>query len=478
MSAIGTLALGLAASPEQTAQNWGTSSAALKTRLQQALAAGRPLWTRPWEGPSAWVPLQAVKQGDVRKNSAAQWYVAGSAGTCGATEPTHTSGAAVSDGGVLWTHLGGPSWDAADDPAKPILTPTNSTSTPAGLTALDVWANRALFTFNGCAPAQYATNRAYLNVFTIGVGGAVQRGGFVAFWSDAPKIGFEAPSGTAGMRIFCDGRPLTAGPIYPFAASNFWEVVDWGTRKPRLWEIHYGRDNATFMQIAITSADQIWPAPSPGTLRGGALGDSYLAGSSYGPFILGDTLPEHFGRLIGVDDMWRLGIGGTGLLNPGTGPYYTYRERVPQLLALKPDVIFLQGSTNDIGSNQAAITAEALACIDAIRGGAGGQPGSSAPIFWFGPAPISGSYSSIQAVDAAIKAACDARPGQNIFYKSLVTATPPWLTGSHNNASYSWSSNISQYIGGDNVHPVDKGTMYFAGRMASAYANEMLPLVA
>lgn len=458
-----------------SSRNWNQSTAALKNKLERAIVAGRPLWTRPWIGPSAWTTGEAVKQGDVRKNSATptQWYVAAGSGTCGATEPTHVNGAAVTDGAVLWTHLGGPAWDPADDVAKPTLTLTGATSTPAGLTALDVWANRSLFTFNGCAPVQYATNRANLQVFNYNAAASVtQRGGSVSFWSDAPKIGFEVASGTAGTCLFVDGRPVTTGPIYPFAGSNFWATVDWGSRKPRLWEIHYGKDNAALYQIAVTSADQIWPAPAAGALRAGFIGDSYLAGSSYGPFLLGNTLSEHFGRLIGIDDMWRMGIGGTGLLNPGTGPYFTYRERVPQLLALNPNAIFVYGSTNDLSYSQAAITAEALAFLDAIRAG------SSAPIFWFGPAPIAGSYSSIQTVDTAVAAAVAARPGKNVIYKSMLTAVPPWLTGSHNNANYSWSSDISQYIGGDNVHPVDKGTMYLAGRMAAAYANEMLPLVA
>ncbi|NMN58364.1 hypothetical protein FHT36_002266 [Xanthobacter sp. SG618] len=457
-----------------SSRNWNQSTAALKLRLQQALAAGRPLWTRPWIGPSAWTTGEAVKQGDVRSNSATptQWYVAATGGTCGATEPTHTNGSATSDGAVLWTHLGGPSWDTADDPAKPALTLTGSTSVPAGLTALDVWANRSLFAFNGNAPGQYATSRANLNVFLPNASAAASRGGFVSFMSDAPKIGFEVPNNTFGIRVFCDGRPVTAGPIYPFSGSNFWATIDWGTRKPRLWEIHYGQANAALFLLAITSADQIWPAPSPNGLRAGFIGDSYLAGSSYGPFLLGNTLSEHFGRLTGIDDMWRLGTGGTGLLNPGSGPYYTYRERVPQLLALNPHAIFVQGSTNDVSYSQSALTAEALAFLDAIR------VGSTAPIFWFGPAPLSGNYASIQTVDTAISAAVAARPNSNIIYKSMLTAVPPWLTGSHNNASYSWTSNISQFIGGDNVHPVDKGTMYLAGRMASAYANDMLPLVA
>lgn len=462
-----------------SSRNWNQSTAALKIRLKQAVDAGRPLWVRPWIAPTAWTSGQTVQVGEVRKNSAtpAQWYIAiAQGGVCGATEPSQTNGSAAWDGtanaSVLWTHLGGAAdWADADDPAKPTVT-IGTTSTPSGLTALDVWANRSLFTLNGYYGAQYNTSNIRLKVFDSKSGTTKSGGGSVAFWSDAPKIGFKPLGGNEGARVFVDGRPITVDPINVNTGNSTWFTVDWGVRKPRLWELVYGKQDSYFQTIAITSADQVWAAPRQIAMRGVFVGDSYLDGSSYGPFLLGNTLSAHFGRLIGIDDMWRFGVGGTGLLNPGSGPFYTYRERVPELLSQSPNVIFVQGSTNDASYTQAAITTEALAFLDAIRAG------TSAPVFWFGPAPLSGSYSAIQTVDTALAVAVAARPNSNIFYKSMVTATPPWLTGSHNNANYNWSSNFAQYIGGDNTHPVDKGTIYLAQRMASAYANEMLPLVA
>ncbi len=458
-----------------SSRNWNQSTAALKTRLQQALAAqSQPVYQQPWIAPGAWSSGIAILQGQVKVNSVGQRYIAVNSGTTGATEPTHASGAAISDGGVLWAHLGSYTDDPASRTDAPTLTLTGGGSAPAGLSFLDVWANRSFFTFNGCTPVQKYADRLECTTFMANASGQKVGGCSVAFRSDANYIGFEVINSTAGYCVHVEGRPVTADAIYPNNASNLVFTLTWADQRVRTYEVFFGKSSAIFGRLLVSNRDQFWPSVPAVPVVGAFIGDSYLDGSSYGPFVLSNTLSAAFGRLAGIRNMWRFGIGGTGLLNPNAaqGPFYTYRERLPQVLALKPDVIFVQGSTNDVSYTQQALTTEALAFLDSIRSA------TSAPVFWFGPAPLAGSYSSIQTVDAAIAAAVAARPNKNIFYKSMVTATPPWLTGSHNNAAYSWSSNIGQWIGGDNVHPVDKGTLYLAGRMAASYANDLLPQVA
>lgn len=465
-----------------SSRNWNQSTAALKIRLQQAVDAGRPLWARPWIAPTAWTSGQTIQVGEVRKNSAtpAQWYVAIAIdGVCGASEPAQTNGSAVWDGSagarVLWTHLGSSAdWDDADDVAAPTVTLTGSTSVPAGYVSFNAWTNRQLLTVRGAYVTQHAGSGTgiILNTFDSKSGTTVFGGCSLAFMSDAAGVSFQIPSGAPGIRVYVDGRPVSMSAIGSGQGGWFYDTISFGKRKERLWEVFFGQSHSALYNIAIPSAAQIWPAPSAVPLVGAFIGDSYLQGSNYGPYLNGNTLSGHVGRLIGIDNMWRFGTGGTGLLNPGSGPFYTYRERLPQVLAQKPDVILVQGSTNDASYTQAQVNTEALALLDAIRAA------TTAPVFWFGPAPLSGGYSSLQIVDTAIATAVAARPNSNIFYKSLVTSVPPVFIGAHNNTNFTAFSTIGEYIGGDNVHPVDKGTMYLARRMASAYANEMLPLVA
>lgn len=456
---------------------WSESTANLKISLRQALLAGRPFWCRPYIAPTMWTADETVSLGEVRETSAGQWYIvlAVPAGAvCGSTEPTQLDGSVAWDGtenaSIMWAHLGAAAWDPADDAAAPTITPGN-TSTPAGLTAVFPASNTSVFTLRGCSGDVFNVSRLQLRVFN---DGKAQRDvpGSVAFMSDAPKLAFRVKDNLAGIRLFVDGRPLTMSPMFPRNSSTYpWFTVDWDSRKPRLYEMYFGKDTSNYlMEIAVATGDQVWAHKPPVNLRGAFIGDSYLGGSGYGPWLVGNTLSNHFGRLIGIDDMWNFGTGGTGLLNPGTGPYSTYRERLAQALALNPspDVLFAYGSTNDNGYTQSAVTTEALAFMDAVR------DVTDAPLFWFGPA----SLAATSTADAGIQAARALRPNQNIIYKSMMTDVPPWLSSGVNNTGHTWSSNLAQYISGDGVHPIDKGTMYLAHRMLSAYAGEMLPLVA
>ena len=430
----------------------------LAEKLRVAAASqGKSLFPDAWIAPSAWSSGLAVREGEVRSNGG-NWYVSLGNGTTGVTAPTHTANQTPSDGAVPWSHLG--YGLTSNDARAPTLTNTGSASTPSGTTAMDVWANRALFTLRGCYATQYVTSRMTLNAFSKKAG-TVQGGGSVAFWSDAPLIGFEANSGTRGIVIYVDDRPVQWSPIGAGLAGTYWSTLSHADgRRPRKYEVFMPPSANNFMRISIGSNDQVWPDKPAVPLRGVFVGDSYidLAGTNYGPFIGGNNLASLLGRAIGIPDMWAYGTGGTGLLNPGASSFYTYRERIPELLTLSPDVIFVYGSSNDSSYTSGQISTEAGLFLDTLRAS------TSAPLFWFGPIPT--AVPNLSVVDAAIASAIAARPNQNIFYKSPSTDNPAWPVA-------------GQYINnGDNVHLIDKGNRQAAQLMANSYVREMLPLVA
>lgn len=439
----------------------------LKTAMQ---TRGQTLYPRPWIAPAAWVTATAYTVGAVRRNAAGQWYVAASSGTSGATEPTHTSGNAVTDGGVLWTHLGAAPADPATDTVAPTVVVTGSASVPAGLNRLETWTYRQFYTVRGGTAIQYpATNRMRINRFDRSSGSTVNGKSSVAFWTDAVKIGLEVLIGSLGIVVFVDGRPVQMGAISPNPAGNHWTTIEWIDRRPRLYEIYFDKDNANFFDVAVSATDEIWPDTQPIALKGALISDSFGDGSAFGPFLGGNSYAECLGRLTGIPDMLDMSTGGTGLINAGSGPYYTFVQRVPQLLARAPDVINVHGSVNDNASTQAAVKAAALTFIDTIRAG------STAPIFWLGPMPLSGSYAGIGTVDAGIAEAVGERSTARVYYQSAYTTVPPYLLGSHNNAGAfaAFNNSTNRYIGGDNVHPPDKGTRYIAERHARFYAQTL-----
>lgn len=452
-----------------------TTRAARLAKITKAFAHDRPLRSRPWIAPTNWTQGQAVNAGEVRVGASSHWYVAVSTGTCGASQPSHVTGAAVSDGTVLWTYIGDAIGDSASDPLAPTWVDTGSASTPGGTTKLDMWANRGLVTlFGGTGIVQGAgNNRIRIQNFQTQSGTWSYGKSCAAFWSDAALIAFEGPSTNPGICIHADGRPIKMGAMLANFGGNYMSTCTWPSRKQRLYELFFSKLEAIVPVVAIPSTDQIWPLRDPAGIRMAIIADSYDDDSSYHPFLPGNSLGTGIGRRLGIRDVWHFSKGGTGLIAKGSGSaFYTYLERLPQVLASNPDLIVIYGSTNDQGQTQGAVQAAATALLNAIRAA------TDVPVIWHGPAPISLTWSSIGPVDAGIAAAVAARSGEDTAYVSLYTATPPWITGNWNNGSYSWSSNASQYIGGDSTHPVDIGVMYLADRMAEEIRRILLAMAA
>lgn len=89
------------------------------------------------------------------------------------------------------------------------------------------------------------------------------------------------------------------------------------------------------------------------------LGDSYT-----------DTNAEGYAPTSARLMCWQyhgFGQHGTGYINPGSDGRVRYLDRVPDVIAAHPDVVVLQGSTNDIGKG--GITSAATAVINAVRTG-------------------------------------------------------------------------------------------------------------
>jgi len=95
------------------------------------------------------------------------------------------------------------------------------------------------------------------------------------------------------------------------------------------------------------------------------LGDAYTAGS-------GATSPETgFGQLTGQELGWTVttfGEPGTGYTNPGTGGA-VYLDRVQSVIDSKPDVVVVQGSTNDDAATEAQIQSAAAEVFSRLRAG-------------------------------------------------------------------------------------------------------------
>jgi hypothetical protein len=471
-----TLAASVAASKKAQAETLGT-----KLRRLAAHARTTDPYSLPALTPArAWAPTTAYLQGAVVSNGG-NVYVCVIGGTSAASGgPTTTLAAIQADGTVSWGYMG-PTAAQTVDPRAPAY--SSSASVPAGLNNIYTPGTAlGFFKVYGASGAN-ASGSLVLNRFLQAAGGAQANGDArVSFWTDAPKFCLDVSGSTGGsnlVRLRIDGQFYSQANLDVSAAVSFhtFDFTTVGGRRPRLIELECSR-NAAFRGFRTTGLDQIWPVSDVDKVRAVWISDSLFAGSAYGPFT--QSTAQIAGTKLGWRDNWNLSIGGTGWLNPGTSSFYTYGQRVPQALALTPDVWVFVGSINDIAYPAAQVTAAALAAFQAIRAG-----GSTAPIIVAGlwSADLAGTRTQAQliATEAAVQAAVMqfADPLKKTWFIPIATdPLLPWITTTNNNAARTGSVNVTQIVSSDNTHPTEYGTLYYAGRLDAAVRAMVLPQIA
>ena len=426
------------------------------------MAAGRnPATLPPWLAPPAYAPGAAYAAGQVVANGG-NWYMCGIAGTAPASGPGPTgshSGQYQPDGagGLYWTSLGGA---RLADPGDGAPTVALLSSNPAlGANWLPASCPGA-YAVRGARPAPLRTSFWSLETVEAKAGTMMCPGASVAFCCDGDRLALFLPANSAQLRVIVEGRYLSPGSLV-IGGQDQWLMIDWSGssgRRMRHYEVEAGKSAAQFgcVQAGLSA---IATAPEAAEPRLVVIGDSYNAGSSYGPWLAGGSIAQLLAKRLGWRDTWNLSIGGTGYCNRAAGGLRTFGERVPQALALLPDAVLLMGSTNDVGYAPAAVEAAALATVRALRAG------TPAPIIVVGVPSINlpGAVATEQALAAAVRAADDPLT----FFVPVSTATPPWVLGHWNNAAGvpAGITNAPLYLAADNVHPPEIGFDYYAQRI-------------
>jgi hypothetical protein len=472
MSARDLVARGLAASAREAVGS--ASRHARLLRAADAALGSNPVVLPPWLAPPAYAPSTTYAPGQVVRHGGS-WFMCGIGGTspAGGSGPTvTTSGQYVVDGSsaIYWTYLGGA---RASDPGDGAPAVSAVTTNPAlGANWLPVSYPDA-YAVRGAAPAPLRTSFWQLSAFDAKPGGAMCAGASVAFTCDGDKVALFLPANSAQVRVLADGRYLMPGS-HVVAGQDQWLVIDWtGTsgRRLRHYEVETGKSASQF-GCAQTAVSATVSAARDGAPRLVVIGDSYNAGSSYGPWLAGGSIAQLLAKRLGWRDAWNLSVGGTGYCSPSASGFYTYGERVPQALARDPDVIVLMGSSNDVGYSAAAVEAAVLATLRAIRAG------SEVPVVVAGVPSI--NLAGTGATEAAVAAAVAAFDDPLTFFVPICGATPPWLLGPWNNASGvpAGTVNAGLYVAADNVHPPEIGFDYYAQRIEQAIRATVLPALA
>lgn len=161
----------------------------------------------------------------------------------------------------------------------------------------------------------------------------------VSFIHDGTEFEIELTSETGGFAVRVDGEFVDLTPRSK--GSDRFFKYDFGSRKARRIDI-YGK--MSLIGVFAGETDVVLPAPKRGP-RVVIVGDSFTTSAA-------DGWPIWFSALMGWDDVWVSGVGGTGYLTDGSGTKSNFTSRVSQdVIALEPDVVITAGSINDAGQS-------------------------------------------------------------------------------------------------------------------------------
>ena len=139
------------------------------------------------------------------------------------------------------------------------------------------------------------------------------------------------------------------------------------------------------------------------------------------------------------------GVGGSGYSVPG--PHGSrFAERVPQLAALHPDVVVVQGSLNERRSTEAALRPAAVSTLTRLRSAL--DPGT--PVLVIGASYNPGTPDgTIEEINAAVS---DAAAGAGLPFVDPAAA--------------GWTDPHDAGLWSDTIHPDDRGHQVIADRLA------------
>ncbi len=456
-------------------------------RASQAAAVSNPVTAAPWLVPPAYSASTAYAVGQVVSNGG-NWYMCGIAGTSpssGTGPTTTTSGQYIQDAtsGLYWTYLGG-AQIAASDPQAPAVSLVTSNPFLAQSYLPLYFPNR--FRIFGAYPTALRTNLWELKAFNYVSGAATCCGAAVGFGTDSAKVAIQLPSNGAQYRVIVDGRYLTPSG-YVIGGSDSWAIIDWTSssgKRPRTYRVETNKSVSYFGGVSVLADASVWAEEDAAAIKSVYLSDSYGAGSNYGPFLGGGSLPAQVGKLLGIADMWNMSTGGTGDIATNGGAAYSFAQRIAdtanKATIAAADVIFMQGSTNDQGSTQTAITAARLANLQALRAA---NPVAAIIVVGVPSINLTSVTSNAAQIEAAVQSAVSTFNDRRTTFIPLATDTPPWVMGTWNNTSTPGATagstgggnNAGFYIGGDNIHPPEIGTGYYARRIANAVRTLVIP---
>ena len=237
------------------------------------------------------------------------------------------------------------------------------------------------------------------------------------------------------------------------------------TRKERRIELCFS-DNAYFGGINVASQDTVRAWTPPG-LRMCGVGDSFMSGTFQdrpgGAFIY------ECGRLLGIPDTWDAAVGGTGYIATNNATQKKFRDRLSDLVAIKPSVIVVCGGIND--SALSGVTVPDVQAEVGLYYAALFALFPRAVVICTGPWQGANVQAVMPSLEAAIKAGFEGASGYNPKLHAFIsTVVDKWIVpgGANGKAGTVTGVGNTEFItSSDGTHPHQYGQDYLGQLLAN-----------
>ena len=450
---------------------WSPSSTPVTAAIKAAIAepGSRRHRDQAWNPPDAYAASTPYINGQSVVSSG-NIYICINDGTSGAASPpTGTGNALIVDNTATWQYVG---------PTFAALAGAPTVSISASPPALPRCYRNALGTFASGASTVISNDGWFksincnpvLDSFGIGYFGLSAAGG-IAFMTDGASV-VIARNGVLnyGIRIIVDGRYVKPSLFRDIVTNVVYLTVNFGSRARRQVQAVWNMNSfCSLLGVYVDASSSLWKPKTVGhAIPVAAEGDSFLTNS--GGYNSGDQdigMGRQAFSLLGFDNVYIEAVGGTGFVATGPGTNYGSTSRLASLVAFKPKVILVQGSVNDGGTSQAAMTAAVAAYVAAVRA----TVGTDAYIVVTGIMGR-GNTTGVELPDEAIlriAVAASAASDSRIFFIPC-SGDPggPWIAGTGTTAAPNGTGNTDGFMESAGTHPIQRGQEYLGQRLASA----------
>jgi lysophospholipase L1-like esterase len=284
----------------------------------------------------------------------------------------------------------------------------------------------------------------------------------VDFETDASVFEVYTKGLQQNYRILVDGAPDPTGVRVGSTNDNNQKYikVDFGSSVARRITLECDL-NFLFGGVLIDKTYSLWPSHFPLGPKVIVIGDSYTFGTGSSPSFASWEF-ESYNMLLrpylGWWDMRPSGVGGTGYLNNG-GSLFTFRQRVQaDVISRNPDIVIMQGSSNDQSFTPTQVQTEAELLYAQIRAGLPSAILIVLSVFECDGSPTAANQANHTAINAA---------AATYAHLTIDPMTAGWFTGTGRVGATNGTGNADRYQYSDSIHPSADGHAYIARRIAA-----------